>query len=274
MQKQQCKFTIRNENGISYIFSKEILNITHVNFFKNFFKSFRKNWGRERSEVTELKSLTDWHVDSDENDKSTVAEHCALRWEREEPRNRPSSMAARPAPFIYLTPSSSTRTSVSDALTHSMPETIALVWSFTWRGNIIRPVALPLAVTIAHAALSSVSSERTFGFAQRVAALHLKIEQRRRARVLRPSVSFRLVTFIDRILANFVKSGATLISLFVVNKKLLWHFRHHVSTSDARLLMQLWCVFLPSRYKKIIVLFNQDVIKNWEKFGIKRIYMS
>jgi len=46
-----------------------------------------------------------------------------------------------------------------------------------------------------------------------VAALHLEIGQQRRARVLRSSVSFRLVTFIDRILANFIKSGTALISL-------------------------------------------------------------
>lgn len=38
--------------------------------------------------------------------------------------NRPSSMAARPTPFIYLTPSSSAGTSVSGALTHSMPGTL------------------------------------------------------------------------------------------------------------------------------------------------------
>jgi len=153
------------------------------------------------------KSLTDWHVDSEENDKSAMAEHCALRWEREEPRE--SSVVDQA--FIYLTPSSSAGTSVSDVLTHSIPETIALARSFTWSGGIIGACRCCSQRNGRYAALSSVSSERTFGFARRVAALHLEIEQQRR--ILRSSVSFRLVMFIDRISANFVKSRAAFLLL-------------------------------------------------------------
>lgn len=50
-------------------------DVTHVNFLlKECFLG--KKGGRER---IKLKSLTDWHVDSEENNKSAMAEHCALR---------------------------------------------------------------------------------------------------------------------------------------------------------------------------------------------------
>lgn len=103
---------------------------------------------------------------------------CAAGEKERSRGNRPSSMAARPTPFIYLTPSSSAGTSVSGALTHSMPETI-------WFDHLLDRAALSLLQRNGgrRAALSSVSSERTFGFARRVAALHLENEQQKRRRV-------------------------------------------------------------------------------------------
>jgi len=35
--------------------------------------------GEKEERKAKLKSLTDWHVDSEENDKGAMAEHCALR---------------------------------------------------------------------------------------------------------------------------------------------------------------------------------------------------
>jgi len=78
------------------------------------------------------------------------------------------------APFIYLTPSSPARTSVSGALTHSMPETRprcgAIIYSIGQRGRLgagdkgCKAGGEGSVVD----ALSFVSSERTFGLAGRI----------------------------------------------------------------------------------------------------------
>lgn len=121
------------------------------------------------------------------------------------------------APFIYLTPSSSARTSVSGALTHSMPETIALVRLFNRSGKRHRPCRCcsPLYRSFPAGELSVSSACCSF------ASRDLSPVSSRRVRVLRSSVSFRLMTFIDRISTNFAKSRAPLILRCPLNKKLL-----------------------------------------------------
>lgn len=81
-----------------------------------------------------VKSLTDWHVDSEENDKSAVAEHCALRWEREEPRESVRRVDGDQACSLYLL---NPVISCADlrfryALTHIIPETIVALVSIIY----------------------------------------------------------------------------------------------------------------------------------------------
>lgn len=123
------------------------------------------------------------------------------------------------APFIYLTPSSSARTSVSGALTHSMPETIALfqVQSFNRSGKRHGPCRCCSSLYRSFPASELSVSSACCSFASR----DLSPVSSRRVRVLRSSVSFRLMTFIDRISTNFAKSRAPLILRCPLNKKLL-----------------------------------------------------
>lgn len=117
--------------------------------------------------------------------------HRLARWQRRERQGRDgralcAAMRKRGAegivrrrwqpgsvPFIYLTPSSSARTSVSGALTHSMPETIALVRSFTRSGSsIIDPVVIARRCFIVRFQRANFRSR------WHVAALHLEIYHR------------------------------------------------------------------------------------------------
>lgn len=82
--------------------------------------SRKREAGRDKNETVDFLSLTDWHVDSKENDKDAMAEHCALHGKRDESSSWSMEVAA---PFIYLTLSSSAGSSVSSLLAHSMPET-------------------------------------------------------------------------------------------------------------------------------------------------------
>lgn len=77
------------------------------------------------------------------------------------------------APFIYLTPSSSARTSVSGALTHSMPETIALQFDhLPESGSVIgRPVVVARRFIVRF-------QRANFRSRRHVAALHLEIYHR------------------------------------------------------------------------------------------------
>lgn len=96
--------------------SSKILKSSRARFCSHEQDEYKRDSEGKRHRIT--RSLTDWHVDSKENDKGAMAEHCALHGKRDE-----SSLEPAAAPFIYLTLSSFARTSVSSLLTHSMPET-------------------------------------------------------------------------------------------------------------------------------------------------------
>lgn len=72
-------------NSVSRTFLGEILDLTRViQFSRKFHRTVSRERGGGKREVLlrekeKLKSLTDWHVDSEENDKGAMAEHCALR---------------------------------------------------------------------------------------------------------------------------------------------------------------------------------------------------
>lgn len=62
--------------------SSKILKSSRARFCSHEQDEYKRDSEGKRHRIT--RSLTDWHVDSKENDKGAMAEHCALHGKRDE----------------------------------------------------------------------------------------------------------------------------------------------------------------------------------------------